>query len=69
MTGEDLKELANRAVAEIGAAADEAALEAARVKYLGRKGALNEATKGIAKLPAAEKPGYGAALNEAKGRI
>ena len=69
MAGEDLKELANRAVAEIGAAADEAALEAARVKYLGRKGALSEATKGITTLQPSEKPGYGAALNEAKGRI
>ena len=56
MAGEDLKELADRAVAEI-AAADDAALEAARVKYLGRKeGALTEATKHIAKLPAADKP-------------
>ena len=70
MAGEDLKELADRAVAEIAAAADEAALEAARVKYLGRKeGALTEATKQIAKLPAAEKPAYGAAVNEAKRRI
>jgi phenylalanyl-tRNA synthetase alpha chain len=69
MPGEDLKELADRAAAEIAAAADEAALEAARVKYLGRKGTLSEATKGIAKLPAAEKPAFGAALNEAKDRI
>ena len=69
MAGEDLKVLADRGVAEISAAADETALEAARVKYLGRKGALSEATKGIAKLPAADKPAYGAALNEAKARI
>ena len=54
MAGDDLKELADRAVAEISATADEAALEAARVKYLGRKGALSDATKGIAKLPAAQ---------------
>ena len=65
----DLKELADRAIAEISAAADEAALEAARVKYLGRKGSLSEASKGIAKLQPSEKPAYGAALNEAKGRI
>ena len=69
MAGQDLKALADRAVAEIAAAADEAALEAARVKYLGRKGALSEATKGIAKLQPSEKPAFGAALNEAKGRI
>ena len=52
MAGEDLKDLADRAAAEIAAAADEAALEAARVRYLGRKeGALTEATKRIAALP------------------
>src|SRR5437763_840343 len=64
----DRKVLADRAVAEIAAATDEAALEGARVKYLGRKGALSEATKSIAKLPVADKPAYGAALNEAKRR-
>src|SRR2546428_14008888 len=70
MPDEELRELANRAVAESAAAADDAALEAARVKYLGRKeGALSEATKRIAKLPPEEKPAYGAAVNEAKLRI
>jgi len=70
MPGEELRELANRAVAEIAGAADDAALEAARVKYLGRKeGALSEATKRIAKLPPGEKPAYGAAVNEGKLRI
>jgi phenylalanyl-tRNA synthetase alpha chain len=40
------------------------------VKYLGRKeGALSDATKQIAKLPPAERPAYGAALNQAKQRI
>src|SRR5437879_7815134 len=53
MANTDLKTLADRAVAEIGAAADEAALEAARVRYLGRKdGALAEFTKQIPALPA-----------------
>ena len=67
---QDLKELAERAVAEIAAAADDAALEAARVHYLGRKdGALTQATRAIATLPAKDRPAYGAALNEAKARI
>ena len=70
VAGEELRSLADRAVAEIGAAVDEAALGAARVRYLGRKdGALTEATKRIGSLPAAEKPAYGAAVNEAKRRI
>ena len=66
----DLKTLADRAVAEIGAAVDEAALEAARVRYLGRKdGALAEFTKQIPALPAKERPAMGAAVNDAKRRI
>ena len=66
----DLKALADRAVAEIAACADDAALEAARVRYLGRRdGALTQATKQIATLPAKDKPEYGAAVNDAKSRI
>src|SRR5438270_11054550 len=70
MASEDLKDLADRAAAEIAAAADEAALEASRVRYLGRKeGALSEATKKLASLPPQERPAYGAAVNDAKIRI
>src|SRR2546428_6095960 len=67
---EDLRTIADRAVTEIAAAADEAALEAARVRYLSRKdGLVTQATKEIASLPNAEKPAYGQAVNEAKRRI
>ena len=67
---QDLKALADRAVAEIATGADDAALEAARVRYLGRKdGELTQATRQIASLPGAEKPAFGAAVNEAKARI
>jgi len=67
---QDLKMLADRAVAEIAASADDAALAAARVRYLGRKdGEVTQATKRIATLPASEKPAYGAAANEARARI
>jgi phenylalanyl-tRNA synthetase alpha chain len=67
---EDLKTIADCAVSEISAAADEAALEAARVRYLSRKdGLVTQATKEIAALPNAEKPAYGQAVNEAKRRI
>jgi len=70
VAGQDLKALADRAVTEIAAAADEAALEASRVRYLGRKeGALSEATKKLASLPPPERPAYGAAVNDAKIRI
>src|SRR5207245_9912344 len=57
MAGDDLKKLADRAVAEIAVVKDVDALEAARLRYLGRQdGPLSEATKRIAKLPAKEKP-------------
>ena len=70
MAGEELKTIAERAVAEIGSASDEATLESLRVRYLGRKdGVIAEATKRIASLPATEKPAYGAAVNDAKRRI
>ncbi len=66
----DLKKLADEAERTIAAAADEAALEAARVRYLSRKdGLVTGATKAIATLPGAEKPAYGQAVNEAKRRI
>ncbi|HZP96030.1 MAG TPA: phenylalanine--tRNA ligase subunit alpha [Candidatus Limnocylindria bacterium] len=69
-TTADLKRLADAAVAEISAAADEAALEAARVRYLSRRdGLITTATKQVATLPAAERPAYGQAVNEAKRRV
>lgn len=67
---DELKRLADTAVAEITAAADEAALEAARVRYLSRKdGLITGATKQLGTLPAAERPAFGQAVNEAKRRI
>jgi phenylalanyl-tRNA synthetase alpha chain len=67
---DDLKTMADDAEKEISAAADEAALEAARVKYLSRKdGLITNATRAINTVPAAEKPAYGQAINEAKRRV
>ncbi len=66
----DLARLADQAAAEIAASADEAALESTRVRYLSRRdGLLTAATKRIAGLPAAERPAYGQALNDAKRTI
>ena len=71
MTGiEHLAGLAERAVAEIGGCADAAALEAVRVRYLGRReGELTAVARMLPALPAAERPRHGAALNAAKRRI
>ena len=63
----ELAELTESARREIADAPDQAALEAVRVRYLGRKdGELTRRVKSLGSLPAAEKPAAGAALNRAK---
>src|SRR5438067_10178557 len=67
---DELGELTARALREIAGAADEAALEAVRVRYLGRKdGELTTRVKSLATLTATERPAAGAALNRAKTAI
>ena len=61
-----LKRLQTEATAALNAAADAEALEAWRVQFLGRKGALAEAMKRLAALPREERPAYGQAANEVK---
>ena len=45
------------------------ALEALRIKYLGRKGILAELTAGIVDLPASKKPGFGKQINQIKQKV
>ena len=54
------------AVAE---AADERALDAVRVRYLGKKGAITALLKGLRDVPAAERPAAGARVNALKQRL
>jgi phenylalanyl-tRNA synthetase alpha chain len=61
--------VAGEARAAIGAAASSAELEAIRVKYLGRSGALTQVLKSLGSLPAEERPLVGAAANEAKREL
>lgn len=65
----ELKALEERAVAEIAAAADEAALDAARATYLGKQGAIAGALRALPTLAPADRPAFGAAVNGAKGRV
>ena len=66
----ELADLVARAVREIAAATDKTALDAVRVRYLGRKdGELTRLVKGLASLPAPEKPAAGAAINRAKTEL
>lgn len=65
----DLEALAGQALAEIAASADPAALDAARVRWLGRKGTLTEQLKALGVLPPAERPAAGQRINAAKERV
>ncbi|ABI56118.1 phenylalanine--tRNA ligase subunit alpha [Alkalilimnicola ehrlichii MLHE-1] len=60
-------------LAEAEQAVDQAenptALDAVRVAYLGKKGRLTEALKGLGKLPAEERPQAGQAINAAKKQL
>jgi phenylalanyl-tRNA synthetase alpha chain len=61
-----LAQLRNEAVAAAQAASDLAALDAVRVKYLGKKGLLTLQLRELGRLPAAERPDAGKAINLAK---
>ncbi len=62
----DLKQQVREALAEIESADTLDALEALRVRLLGRKGALTARLKALGALPPEERPAAGKAVNEAK---
>ncbi len=63
---ESLAALLQQALHEVAASTDLAALDEARVRFLGKKGPLTEQLKSLGKLPAAERPAAGEHINEAK---
>ncbi len=66
---ERLQQVEAEAGQALAAASDEAALEEWRVKYLGRRGVITEALRGLGALPADERPGVGAVANQVKDRL
>jgi phenylalanyl-tRNA synthetase alpha chain len=68
-TAEILTALVAHALADVEAARDRGALEEVRVRLLGKKGLLTEQLKSLGKLPAAERPAAGQAINDAKAAI
>ena len=64
-----LGELETDALGEIAAAADQSALEAVRVRYLGKKGSLTLQLKQLGSLPAGERPAAGLAINVVKQKL
>jgi phenylalanyl-tRNA synthetase alpha chain len=64
-----LARLVAEAEAALAAAADEAAAEAVRVRYLGKKGLVTEYLKRLGEMPVEARPQAGRLLNEAKEAI
>ncbi len=64
-----LETLERETLAQVDAAADEAALEAVRVAALGKKGTISEQMKGLGALSPDERKSFGAALNLLKDKV
>jgi phenylalanyl-tRNA synthetase alpha chain len=62
----DLKDLEQRALAELSACGDEAALRSWHTKYLGKQGELQSAMKQLPTLPKEQRPAYGQEVNRVK---
>jgi phenylalanyl-tRNA synthetase alpha chain len=65
----DLSILLEQALREIARAGDAQALEALRVRYLGKKGLLTAGLKSLGRLPPEQRPQAGQAINVAKARL
>ncbi|HEU0275392.1 MAG TPA: phenylalanine--tRNA ligase subunit alpha [Candidatus Udaeobacter sp.] len=64
-----LEQLRDDALREIDAAADEQAVEAVRVKYLGKNGSVSAWGEQMKALPKTEKPVVGKLLNEVRNTV
>ena len=65
----DLETLADGARLSIGAALDERTLEELRVRYLGKKGEISLALKGMGQLAAEERPKVGEVANRVRDEV
>ncbi len=64
-----LEQIRAEALANLAAGRDEAAIEALRLRYLGRKGELTTVMRHMRDVPAEERPAMGALLNRIKDEI
>lgn len=69
MTTDDIQAALAEAVAEVAASADPAALEAARVKYLGRNGRVQDILLALREAPPDQKREFGRLANEFKNGV
>ncbi len=66
---EVLEDLKSQALSELESLANLEELDAWRVKYLGRKGALTQKLRGVSELPVEQRPQVGAAANKVKSLL
>jgi len=66
---EELQQILDQALQQFAAIGDEAELEQAKAKYLGKEGSLTALLKGLGKLSAEERPAAGARINQVKQSI
>ena len=66
---ETLEKIVSEAQRAISSATSIAELEQAKSRYVGKSGSLSELMKELGKLPPAEKPKFGAAVNGAKQQV
>ena len=64
-----LEKLESSGERELSVITSQQELDAWRVRYLGRRGLLSEAMRGLGKLPAEERPLVGSVANRIKGRL
>ncbi len=64
-----LQDILEQAQQQFAAMNDEAELEQAKARYLGKEGSLTQLLKGLGKLSAAERPAAGARINQVKQGI
>ena len=66
---EELKKLIQQAKVDFSKVSELSGLDHVKSKYLGKQGPLNEAMRGLSKLPKDEKPVLGALINDIKKSI
>lgn len=59
----DIDAIRTRALSDLAAAATSEELDAWRISYLGRQGAVTQLSRGLGALPAEQRPAMGAAVN------
>ena len=68
-SGQDLEGLEKELLQDIAAVADLAALDAVRVRAIGKKGSISALMSQLGKLPPEERKAFGQAVNAVKSRI